>query len=131
MESRNGNKPQEPLIEYTSGSLGTIFPSDPEHRVEYNRVEENTVDISSKEETTSLSVPEEFGKKEINELIDTIKQTLDSIGLIYKAGPQERQRAQNILTGKDFGEICEKSNMSREQFVVSIIKLSSKLEFWD
>lgn len=87
--------------------------------------------ISSKEETTALDVPEEFWKKEINQIIDTIKQTLNSIGLIYKAWPQERQRAQNILTGKEFWEICDKSNMSREQFVISIIKLSSKLDFWN
>lgn len=88
--------------------------------------------ISSKEDTTqALVVSENKSKPEINSLIESIKQTLEPIGLIYKAGKQERQRAQNILTAKEFGETCEKAGMSREKFVIEIVKLSAKLDFWN
>lgn len=87
--------------------------------------------ISSNEDTTALTVSEEFWKQDINKLIETVKQTLDSIWLIYKTWKYERQRAQNIISWKEFWEICEKANMTREQFSISIIKLSSKLDFWN
>lgn len=95
-------------------------------------IKEKNIIISSKEDTTkSLIVSENKSKPEINNLIDSIKQTLKPLWLIYKAGKQERQRAQNILTAKEFWETCEKAWMSREKFVIEIIKLSAKLDFWN
>lgn len=103
--------------------------------VSYSNTNSNTnsnLNISSKEDTTkSLVVLENKSKPEINNLIDSIKQTLKPLWLIYKAGKQERQRAQNILTAKEFWETCEKAWMSREKFVIEIIKLSAKLDFWN
>lgn len=71
-----------------------------------------------------------FWKNDINKTQDIIKQKVLSLWLIYKSWSQERNRIQNILTAKDFWMICEKANMSRIDFVLNIIELSTKLEFW-
>ena len=67
---------------------------------------------------------------EINNMQELIKNTILSLWLIYKAWRYERQRIQNILTAKDFWEICDKAKMTREQFAINIINLSAKLDFW-
>ena len=71
-----------------------------------------------------------YWKIDINEMQELIKNKVLSLWLIYKSWSQERNRIQNILTWKDFGEICERANMSREDFVLNIIELSTKLDFW-
>ncbi len=65
MESRNWNKPASSLL---SEWPGTVCPSDPERRVEYNRIEDNRIEISSKEDTQALIVKEEkeYWNNEIN-----------------------------------------------------------------
>lgn len=68
---------------------------------------------------------------EINELLETIKWQVEFLWLIYKKWKYERERAKNILTGKDFWEVCEKSNMSRVEFCKQIIYISSKMDFWN
>ena len=45
MESKNGNKPKTSLIQYSSESVAQVNPSDTVARVEYNRVEENRIDL--------------------------------------------------------------------------------------
>lgn len=74
---------------------------------------------------------EEFGDRNINELLETIKGQVEFLWLIYKKWRYERERAKNILTGKEFWEICEKTNMSRIEFCKSIIYTSSLLTFWN
>ena len=69
--------------------------------------------------------------EDINSIISEIKKTVQDQWFIYKAGKYERNRAQNILTGKDFAEVCEKANMSKIEFCTNIIKLSAKLDFWN
>ena len=68
---------------------------------------------------------------EINELLEIIKGQVGFLWLIYKKGKYERERAKNILTGKDFWEIAERSGMSRAEFCKQIIYISSKLDFWN
>lgn len=68
---------------------------------------------------------------DINNLIQFIKETVEAQGFIYKAGEQERNRAKNILTWKDFWATCEKANMSRIDFCYNIILTSTKLDFWN
>jgi hypothetical protein len=63
--------------------------------------------------------------------LEIIKGQVEFLWLIYKRGVRERERAQNILTGKDFWEVCEKANMSRIEFCKSIIYMSSLLTFWN
>ena len=59
-----------------------------------------------------------------------IKNKILSLWLIYKSWTQERNRIQNILTAKDFWLICDKANMNKEDFVLNIIDLSTKIPFW-
>lgn len=76
-------------------------------------------------------VKEDFWNKDINELLETIKGQVEFLWLIYKKWKYERERAKNILTGKEFWEISEKANMSRIEFCKSIIYTSSLLTFWN
>jgi len=87
-----------------------------------------------KEDTTIVVWDKSLVNKsdtDINKILQFIKETVESQGFIYKAGKQERNRAKNILTWKDFWEICEKSNMSRVDFCYNIILTSTKLDFWN
>jgi hypothetical protein len=127
MESKNGHKKEKEYI--------TTVPSNPpsmsdcrveESRVEYNRIEKNTIVWEQ-----ALEVIEEFWDKEINNIIEVIKWQVEFLWLIYKKGTRERERAKNILTWKDFWQVCEKANMSRIEFCKSIIFMSSKLDFWN
>lgn len=86
--------------------------------------------LSNDNTETSSELVIDNRKTDINEMQEIIKQKVLSLWLIYKAWKQERNRIQNILTAKEFWEICERSNMSREQFVVSIIDISMKFDFW-
>lgn len=63
--------------------------------------------------------------------METIKGQVEFLWFIYKKGKYERERAKNILTGKDFWKVCEKANMSRTEFCKSIIYTSSLLTFWN
>lgn len=132
MESKNGHKKE---TEY----VVTTVPSNPpsmsdcrveESRIEYNRIEENIID------NTTIVVWEQAlvvakWNTDINELLETIKWQVEFLWLIYKKGKYERERAKNILTGKDFWEVCEKANMPRVEFCKQIIFISSKLDFWN
>lgn len=79
----------------------------------------------------ALEVIEEFWDKEINNITEVIKWQVEFLWLIYKKWSRERERAKNILTWKDFWQVCEKANMSRIEFCKSIIYMSSKLDFWN
>jgi len=80
---------------------------------------------------TNEIIKEEHGDPEINNILETIKGQVEFLWFIYKKWTHERERAQNILTGKEFWDICEKSNLSRVEFCKSIIFISSKLDFWN
>jgi len=76
-------------------------------------------------------IKEDFWNKDINELLETIKGQVEFLWLIYKKWKYERERAKNILTGKEFWDISEKANMSRIEFCKSIVYTSSLLTFWN
>ncbi len=124
MESKNGNRVEKNhLAGYSAG--------DSEARVEYNIIEDNRIEynLSTKVDTTqALIIP--HWNENINELIESIKQTVQSLWLVYKKSRYERERAQNILTWKDFSETCRIANMTPIKFSENIIKLSTKLDFW-
>lgn len=82
---------------------------------------------TSKEVSTEVEV---YWREDINDMQSIIKQTIESNWMIYKAWNQERNRIQNILTAKEFWKVCEKANMSREEFVINIINLATKLKYW-
>lgn len=94
--------------------------------------QDKPIQNSSKEEwEQALELVKDFWNKDINELLETIKGQVEFLWFIYKKGKYERERAKNILTGKDFWKVCEKANMSRTEFCKSIIYTSSLLTFWN
>lgn len=86
---------------------------------------------SSKEEWEQALVVETFWNKEINDLLEVIKWQVEFLGFIYKKWKYERERAKNILTGKDFWSVCERAWMSRVEFCKNIIYTSTLLTFWN
>lgn len=89
-------------------------------------------DISLLEDESSsenLQVVETFWNDEINKMQDIIKNTIESLDMIYKPWKYERPRIKNIISWKDFWVVCEKHWMSRSDFVISIINLASKLKY--
>lgn len=102
------------------------------NQVNTSQYKSNQNNIISKEITKQSFELEKIDnrKEDINEMQEIIKDKVLSLWLIYKSWSQERNRIQNILTAKDFWMICEKANMSRIDFVLNIIELSTKLEFW-
>lgn len=121
---------------YTTGINGiptdtnyTYNDSKSDNKSDSDNDNKNKLILSKDNEQSSL-IKIDNRKNDINEMQEIIKDKILSLWLIYKQGKQERNRIQNILTAKDFWEICDKSNMSRENFVLNIIELSTKLEFW-
>ncbi len=102
------------------------------NQVTSSQVKSNQETILSKdnEQSSTELVFKDNRKEDINKMQEIIKEKVLSLWLIYKSWTQERNRIQNILTAKDFWMICEKANMSKIDFVLNIIELSTKLEFW-
>lgn len=98
---------------------------------ENKEYKENNIDISKDIWEQALVLKEEFWNNEINELLELIKWQVESLWLLYKKWKYERERAKNIITGKEFWEVCERSNMSRIEFCKNIILISVKLTFWN
>lgn len=76
-------------------------------------------------------VPTDNRNKDINDLLEVIKWQVEFLGFIYKKWKYERERAKNILTGKDFWAVCERAWMSRVEFCKNIIYTSTLLTFWN
>lgn len=105
---------------------------------EYKEKKENKTETISNDteqapilEESKELVISSHGNEDINLLLLWIKQQVESLWLIYKKGKYERERAKNILTGKDFWEICYKAWMDRSEFCKNIIFISAKLDFWN
>lgn len=79
---------------------------------------------------TKIIVRETFWNIDINEMQEIIKQTIENNWMIYIPWKQERNRIQNLLTGKALWEVCERIKMSRKDFIVNIINLAPKLKYW-
>ncbi len=79
---------------------------------------------SSKEEEANASI-EEYGKTDINSIIQTMKDACNEAGIQYMAGYKEREFAKHI-TSKKLAKEIEKYNMPLEMFIKNIIKLSSQ-----
>ena len=95
---------------------------------EYKENKENNIDTTTVVWEQAL---ENKSDPDINNIIEVIKWQVEFLWLIYKKWSRERERAKNILTWKDFWQVCEKANMSRIEFCKSIIYMSSKLDFWN
>lgn len=80
--------------------------------------------ISSKEEEPKGSI-EEYGKSDINFIIQTMKDACNEAGIQYMPWFKEREFAKHI-TSKKLAKEIEKYDMPLEIFVKSIIKLSAQ-----
>lgn len=90
----------------------------------------NIPDIISKDIIDKSTEKKDNRDKNIDSLLNVIKESVELEWFIYKKWKYERERAKNILTWKDFLEICNKSNMTPTEFCKNIIFISSKLDFW-
>ena len=97
-----------------------------------SQIKSNQNNIISKEITKQSFELEKIDNRKIDitNMQELIKNKILSLWLIYKSWTQERNRIQNILTAKDFWLICDKANMNKEDFVLNIIDLSTKIPFW-
>lgn len=96
---------------------------------DYSKQDKDYFRVSSKEDTTqALTLPTDPG---IDDFQENIKSRVNQHSLIYKKWKYERERIKNLLTGKEYGKVCEDSNMDRKTFALAIIDLSSKLPFWN
>jgi hypothetical protein len=93
----------------------------------YNNKDNN---IDSKESNEQSSEIEIYWKEEINKMQEFIRKEVEYIWFVYKPWKQERNRIQNILTAKNYWDICEKAKMDRYEFTRAIIHISDKLDFW-
>lgn len=96
----------------------------------------NTNNILSKDNTPDSEwqiIPSqneivEYWKKDINEVIQKIKEYCKECNVIYAPPPDERRYA-NFLLSKSFAEKIQDFNMDLYTFLGNIIKASSKLQF--
>lgn len=89
--------------------------------------------ITNKQETNiSKDIQKQsFWNEEINNFQDILKKEVFLLWLLYKSWNRERDRIKNILTAKEFWNICDLVNMSRLEFSLNILRLSTKLPFWN
>lgn len=74
-------------------------------------------------------VPETNRNEMVDGLVAAIKEACDQSGILYAAGKQERNRAWNILTAKEFGDNAEKTGLDRVTFAVQIVRAAAKLPY--
>lgn len=91
-----------------------------------NKNDNKETNIISKDITTEVV---DNRNSDIDEIQEVIKQAIQNNWMIYRVWKQERNRIRNLVTGKDFWEICEKANMSRKVFIINIINLATKLKY--
>ena len=129
------SKNKSAIISADNSALDTAMIQQVSQQREYNKTnkqtnqETNKSNLSKDKEQSSL-VKIDNRRNDINQMQELIKNKILSLWLIYKSWTQERNRIQNILTAKDFWLICDKANMNKEDFVLNIIDLSTKIPFW-
>ncbi len=77
----------------------------------------------------AAQAPEEYGNRDINELLEAMKAVCKSLGWAYDK-TADRMFARHILTAKDFREFAESQNCTARDYALGIMKASAKLDFW-
>ncbi len=95
-----------------------------QHNITSNNITKEK-EISSKEEIEQRSI----WKKEINDLIDQIKQECDLLGVAYDK-QDDRNFARHILIAKEYWAFCEKIWQGRVEFAVNVLKASVGIGYW-
>lgn len=72
---------------------------------------------------------ESYGKTEITELIENLKNYCEKNGISYDS-EKERRFGNHIMKSKDFGKIAEIHNQSKIEFAINICKASIQINYW-
>lgn len=80
--------------------------------------------------TNVVEAKPEYWNKEINALIDKIKQVVEENSMTYKAGKYERWRARNILGAKQFWSLASKYWKTPANFAIDVLRESFQHKFW-
>lgn len=73
--------------------------------------------------------PQKFGNKDINELIEKIKEKIAKKWLAYNK-TREREFARWILEAQDYWDFCESIGRTREQFALDIIDVAIGIKYY-
>lgn len=89
-----------------------------------------TKNLEEKKEKSSAKKEKNEAARERNiNLLDLIKQKVESLGLIYKAWEMEWSSATNICTAKVFGEVATKFWLSSPELAIAVIEASARDQF--
>ena len=124
---KHGKKHSVKQGESTGESTGVI-------NIQETRNKKQETNISKDIQEQALEIiwkKEIYWNEEINDLLESIKNEVNFLWFIYKKWKYERERAKNILTSKEFWEICKMAKMSRIEFCKNIIHTSALLTFWN
>jgi len=96
-----------------------------------NKKENEIINNISKDTEIIISENSEetFWKTEINELIQELKNTADSLWVAYDK-TNDRNFAKHILTAKEYWSFCEKIWQWRIEFAKNVMIASLKIKYW-
>lgn len=89
----------------------------------------NICEDEEKEKSSAKKEKESYGREDINNLIESIKNKCNELWVMYDK-TKEREFSKHILTAKEFWENAEKCGMSREIFAINILVASIKIKYW-
>ena len=89
---------------------------------------EENIETNSNELVEQSSISNEYWDKEINDLINLIKEQCNSLWVAYDK-TKDRYFAKFILTAKEFGTFAEKIWQDRIEFALNVLKASMQIKF--
>ena len=135
-ESMRGNQNARKTFEKVSKQRKTEKNSDKQKKQEEEEEEEVEVEVEEENKkkeiiTNSNELVEQSSTltKDINNLIELIKQECNNLGVAYDK-QKDRYFAKFILSTKEYGGFCEKVGMGRAEFAVNVLIASVKIKFW-
>lgn len=85
--------------------------------------------LETEKEKSSAEKEKEFGKHEINELIEAIKKECTILGVVYTS-KNDRNFANHILTAKAFKDFTENIGKNTIDACLSVLRTSVTISYW-
>lgn len=126
--NQNARKNWEKQLKQTKTDKNRVKQKKQEEEVEEEVEEENNnkeIIITNSNELVEQS---STLTKDINNLIELIKQECNNLGVAYDK-QKDRYFAKFILSAKEYGGFCEKVGMDRAEFAVNVLIASVKIKF--
>lgn len=126
--NQNARKNWEKQLKQTKTDKNRVKQKKQEEEVEEEVEEENNnkeIIITNSNELVEQS---STLTKDINNLIELIKQECNNLGVAYDK-QKDRYFAKFILSAKEYGGFCEKVGMDRAEFAVNVMIASVKIKF--